>query len=410
MGGMSSRRRPSRTAATLAGLAAALVVSACGSSGDSPDRPDGPRQAHALVQFDTLDDELPFDEPVALRVRSAQIDSAEVVSGDGETLSGSVDDDGLTWTSDTRPEPGTEYAIPLTASDRFGRSHTMTEDVVVAPVPEGNRLTLAMQPSNESVVGVGAPIVVRFDQPVTDRETIEREMRVSSDPQVTGSWHWVNDTEVRFRPEEYWPAGTNVAVDLEFSGVQAGEDLWGGRSYHLEFEVGAEHIAEVDADTYTMTVNIDGETEHTWDTSLGAPDFATRNGTYVVLEKFEERNMTSCNANITCDPNDPDYYDVDTDWAVRLSYSGTFVHSAPWSEQAQGEDNVSHGCINLNDANGETFFNLVRYGDVVTVRNSTREADDLVERGDPGMVDWNKPWSEYVAGSALGEAITTGEL
>ncbi|WP_166345305.1 L,D-transpeptidase [Phytoactinopolyspora limicola] len=388
----------------LAGVGAAVALSSCG-GGD-----DGTRQVSALTQLTGADGSASFAEPVTLRVRAGQVETVDVVSADGVPLDGSVDDDGRSWTSDTRPEPGASYDVDLTATDPFGGTHTFRETFEVEDVPDGERLTLTMQPSNESVVGVGAPIVVRFEQPITDRATIEREMYVSSDPQVVGSWHWVNDSEVRFRPEEYWPAGTHVALDLEFNGVQAGDDLWGGRSYHLEFEVGSEHVAEVDADTHTMTVAIDGETTHTWDTSLGAPDFATRNGTYVVLEKFEERNMTSCNANITCDPSDPHYYDVDADWAVRLSYSGTFVHSAPWSEGSQGADNVSHGCINLNDANGETFFDLVRYGDIVTVTNSTRDADDLVARGDPGMVDWNQPWAEYVAGSALGEEITTREL
>jgi lipoprotein-anchoring transpeptidase ErfK/SrfK len=386
------------------GAGVAFAMAAC--AGDDADM----RHAHALTQLSGTGDDVSFAEPVTLRVRAGQIESAEVVSAEGETLDGEVGDDGRTWTSHARPEPGESYDVTVAAVDHFGDAHTFDDVLEVGEVPDGERLTLTMQPSNESVVGVGAPIVVRFEQPVTEREAVEREMHVSSDPQVAGSWHWVDDTEVRFRPREYWPAGTQVALDLELNGVQAGEELWGGRSYHLEFEVGAEQVAEVDADEYTMTVTVDGETEHTWDTSLGSPDFATRNGTYIVLEKFEERNMTSCNANITCDPNDPDYYDVDTDWAVRLSYSGTFVHSAPWSEEAQGEDNVSHGCINLSDANGETYFTMVRYGDIVTVENSTREADDLVERGDPGMVDWNQPWDQYVSGSALGEEITTGEL
>ncbi|NIS33128.1 MAG: hypothetical protein GWN07_21870, partial [Actinobacteria bacterium] len=57
------------------------------------------------------------------------------------------------------------------------------------------------------------------------------------------------------------------------------------------------------------------ETVATWDTSLGAPEFATRNGTYIVLSKDEEYRMTSCNANITCDEDDPEYYDVDTKFA-----------------------------------------------------------------------------------------------
>ncbi|NDL57814.1 L,D-transpeptidase family protein [Phytoactinopolyspora sp. XMNu-373] len=398
MGGMR------RSIIAMLGLGVALALAAC--AGDESEV----RHARALTQLAGTGADVSYAEPLTLRMRAGQIESAEVVSADGEALPGDIDDDGRTWTSTTRPEPGTNYDVMVTASDSFGESHVFDDELTVAEVPDGDRLTLTMQPGNESVVGVGAPIVVRFTQPVTEREAVEREMHVSSDPQVVGSWHWVSDTEARFRPQEYWPAGTRVALDLELNGVQAGEELWGGRSYHLEFEVGSEHIAEIDANDYTMTVNVDGETEHTWNTSLGAPEFATRNGTYVVLEKFEERNMTSCNANITCDPSDPHYYDVDADWAVRLSYSGTFVHSAPWSEESQGEDNVSHGCINLNDANGETYFNMVRYGDIVTVENSTREADDLVERGDPGMVDWNQSWDEYVAGSAVGEAITTGEF
>jgi hypothetical protein len=117
--------------------------------------------------------------------------------------------------------------------------------------------------------------------------------------------------------------------------------------------------------------------------------------------------MTSCSADITCDANSPEYYDLEVDWSVRLTWSGTFVHSAPWSEGSQGNANVSHGCINLSDANGRTYYELARYGDLVTVTNSTRDASDLVARGDPGMVDWNLPWSEYVAGSALGRPITT---
>jgi hypothetical protein len=116
--------------------------------------------------------------------------------------------------------------------------------------------------------------------------------------------------------------------------------------------------------------------------------------------------MTSCNADITCDEGNPEYYDVETEFAVRLTNSGTFVHSAPWSETAQGEDNVSHGCLNLNETNAKTYFELAQYGDVVEVVNSTRPADDLVQRGDPGMVDWNLSWDQLLAGSERGEFTT----
>jgi hypothetical protein len=81
-------------------------------------------------------------------------------------------------------------------------------------------------------------------------------------------------------------------------------------------------------------------------------------------------------------------------WATRLSYSGTYVHAAPWSLGAQGERNVSHGCINVSPADAEWFFGFTRRGDVVDVVNSPA-APKLT---DPGTADWNIPWEQWKAG------------
>lgn len=394
-----------RFLAVLFGLVTTVLLGACGGADG-----DGGRAPGELPRLIGIEAEVPFDEPVTLGVQKGTIDSVEVLPEGGEPLAGLVGDDGSTWSSNTPPEPGTNYAVTVVASDAYGNAHTLSDSFVVAGVPDTDRLTLSMQPSDGEVVGVGAPIVVRFDQSVSNREEVEQSMHVASSPQVVGSWHWVSSREVHFRPEEYWPVGTKVAVSLDLNGVQAGDGLWGGRSYDMAFEVGSSQIAQIDAATHTMSIVVDGTTTATWNTSLGAPEFATRNGTYIVLSKEPKRQMTSCNADITCDKNSPEYYDLEVDWAVRLSWSGTFVHSAPWSEDVQGSDNVSHGCINLSDANGHAYFDMARYGDPVTVVNSTRGPEDLVSSGDPGMVDWNMTWAQYVDGSALGAEITTDAL
>lgn len=389
------------------GLIAALVLTGCG-GGPDEERPDAPRAVSALPRLVGLGDDVAYDEPVTVSVENGKIESAEVTPEGGEPLPGAVNDDGA-WVSEGRPEPGATYAVSVVAADAHGSTHTLDGALSVAGVPDGNRLTLSMQPADGETVGVGAPIVVRFDQEVGERKTVEQAMHVASSPQVVGAWHWVSSTEAHFRPKETWPAGTQVAVNLDLNGVQAGDELYGGRSYDLAFTVGEARATRVDAATHTMNVVVDGTTVATWDTSLGAPEFATRNGTYIVLSKEEKRQMTSCNADITCDPASPEYYDLEVDFAVRLTWSGTFIHAAPWSESSQGAANVSHGCLNLSLANGQTFFESARYGDLVTVANSTREATDLVDRGDPGMADWNLPWDAYVAESALGE-ITTDAL
>jgi lipoprotein-anchoring transpeptidase ErfK/SrfK len=394
----------------LAGLAASIIVALTACSGDDSggESPGGgateaPEAAPAPEL--TVPAEVPFDQNLTLEVENGTITSAEIFPAEGgDPLDGTVD--GALWVSASPPLPATAYDVTVEAADSDGASHTLTGSFTVAEVPDGQRLTLDVIRGGGQVVGVGMPIIVKFDQAVDDRAAVESAMRVASDPQVPGAWHWLSSQEVHFRPKEYWPARAHVRVDLDLNGVQAGENLWGGRAYSYDIEIGDEHIAKVDASTHSFSLIKNGETVATWDTSLGAPEFATRTGTYIVLSKDRERNMTSCNADITCDESDPEYYDVDTEFAVRLTNSGTFVHSAPWSETAQGEDNVSHGCLNLNETNAQTYFDLAQYGDVVEVVNSTRPADDLVQRGDPGMADWNLSWERLLTASARGEFTT----
>ena len=80
----------------------------------------------------------------------------------------------------------------------------------------------------------------------------------------------------------------------------------------------------------------------------------------------------------------------------RISNDGEFVHENPNSVGAQGHTNVSHGCINLSEANATWFFNHMGIGDVVEVTNS----------GGPQLPvwdlygDWGVPWSTWSAGNA----------
>ena len=402
----SVRARRGRLAALA--LVATVLAAGCSANslGDAEPEPTATTEPVLVAPTATV----PYDQPVTVQVRDGTLESVTVTAEDGEELGGTLAEDGSTWISAEPPLPGTGYGITTEVADEVGDPVTLTGTFNVATVPDSNRLTLTLQPGDGDMVGVGAPIVVRFDQEVSDQAAVEAAMHVASAPQVVGSWHWVSSAEVHFRPQKPWPAGTRVGVDLELNGVQAGDGLWGGRAYAYEFTVGNAQVAAIDAANHTMTVTVDGAPVGTWDASLGRPEFATRNGTYVVLAKDQTKRMNSCGANITCDASSPEYYDLEVDWSVRLTWSGTFVHSAPWSEGSQGNANVSHGCINLSDANGRTYFELARYGDLVTVTNSTRDASDLVARGDPGMVDWNLPWPEYVAGSALGLPVTTDAL
>jgi hypothetical protein len=93
-----------------------------------------------------------------------------------------------------------------------------------------------------------------------------------------------------------------------------------------------------------------------------------------------------------------DSYDLSVYWATRVTWSGEYVHAAPWSEGSQGAANVSHGCTGMSTENAEWFFDHVRQGDIVHVVNSQGA---MMTPFDNGFGDWNLTWDQWKQGSAL---------
>ena len=83
-------------------------------------------------------------------------------------------------------------------------------------------------------------------------------------------------------------------------------------------------------------------------------------------------------------------------FAQRLTWSGQYIHAAPWSVGSQGKRNVSHGCTNVSDGNAKWLYDNTHIGDPVVVRGTPRKLD-----WGNGWTDWDRPWDQYVKGSAL---------
>ncbi len=81
--------------------------------------------------------------------------------------------------------------------------------------------------------------------------------------------------------------------------------------------------------------------------------------------------MNSETVGISAD--DPEAYDIDdVQWAMRLTYSGEFIHAAPWSVGSQGCANVSHGCTGMSTADAGWLYAMSRRGDVVEYTGTDR--------------------------------------
>lgn len=214
----------------------------------------------------------------------------------------------------------------------------------------------SFNPVNGSIVGAAKPIYINFQRPIANRQMAEDAIHISSVPPVPGKFYWTSDTQLRWRPQDFWPAGTVVNIDA------------GGTK--SSFSVPEQLVATIDDSTKEMEVMRDGELIKTFPVSLGKSGYETKNGTYYVLEKFDEIVMDSSTYGVPVDDPSGEGYKLDVEDAVRIDNSGIFVHSAPWSVGAQGNSNVSHGCINLSPANAQWFFDNFGSGDAIVIKNT----------------------------------------
>jgi lipoprotein-anchoring transpeptidase ErfK/SrfK len=410
-------RKPLTTTVLLvASVAASMLLSGCAGlqvragsgspTGPASSAPATPMQPPRLVVASPA----PWNTPLEVATTSGTLASVVVTDKTSLlTLPGTVDATSGKWVSIEPPDPGATYRIAAQVTD--GSTTTdLTGAVKVTAQPSSTKIHFGILPGTGAVVGVNAPIVIRFDHNVTRKADVENALTVASTTPVVGAWHWVSASEVHFRPQNPWPTHTKVRVTLALDHVQVSSTRYGNRDATSTFTIGDAHETIVDDKTKTFTFKVNGKVLYTWPTSLGRPEYVTRTGNYIVLEKDPLREMTSCAAKITCDKTSKDYYDLQVQWATRLSWSGTFIHAAPWSVAKQGLVDSSHGCIHLTIDRAKTYFDLAQYGDIVRVLNTGRPIDDLVQRGDPGATDWNTTWPVWLAGSAVGAEITTEPL
>jgi hypothetical protein len=125
--------------------------------------------------------------------------------------------------------------------------------------------------------------------------------------------------------------------------------------------------------------------------SYGEADKArniTRSGTHVVSEKYADFYMSNPAAG---------YSNAHERWAVRISNNGEFIHANPASAGAQGNTNVTNGCINLSTEDAHQYFLSAIYGDPVEVTGTTIQ----LSYSDGDIWDWAVDWPTWQSMSAV---------
>ncbi len=388
-----------RTTALLV-LASALAVAGCQSGAGTSGalRQTMPRQAQAANQAGKASVSLAMAVQPAPRAVNVRPDhhvtvsatggslSSVVVSRGGTVVAGRMTPDSTAWRSSQRLSTGTTYTVTAVGVARDGTTKTLTSTFTT--LTPKTTSSVYVTPSGGSVVGVGMPVIVTFGRSVHNRDAAIQALAVTSTPPVLGGWRWFSSRQVQWRPVHYWPAGTKVSVRADLSGVELSPGVWGRSSTTRTFAVGSAMVSTVNIRTHTMTVTRNGKVIRTIPITTGKPGWETRNGIKVLITREPTRRMDAATSGIP--KNSPNYYNVVVQYAMRLTWSGEFIHAAPWSVGSQGHANVSHGCTGMSTAHAAWFFANSKIGDVVVYTGGHR----AMEWGN-GYTAWNMSFDRW---------------
>ncbi|MFE3445318.1 Ig-like domain-containing protein [Nocardia sp. NPDC059180] len=329
--------------------------------------------------------------PMNFEVEDGKFTNVSLLTPEDQPVAGALAADGRSWATSEPLGYGRTYKL---VAEAVGLGGATTSTMSFTTTSPDSKTKPYLIPGEGEVVGIGQPVAIQFDENIPDRKAAQEAIKITTEPAVEGAFYWVNNREVRWRPEHFWAPGTKVTIDVNVYGKDLGDGLYGQDDIHSFFTIGDAVIFTADDNTKQVTVQKNGQVIRTMPTSMGKDSTPTDNGVYIVADKHREIIMDSSTYGVSV--NSADGYRTPVDFATRISYSGIFFHSAPWSVGQQGYSNTSHGCLNLSPADAAWVFENAKRGDVTIVQNTVGGTLSGVD----GLGDWNVPWSEWKAGNA----------
>jgi lipoprotein-anchoring transpeptidase ErfK/SrfK len=323
---------------------------------------------------------------VTVTVAKGKLKSVHVASGGG-TASGTMSPDGTSWRTRWPLRTGAHYSVTATALGSDGKTTTSTSSFrTLTPAATFQAQTVL---GFHQTYGVGMPITITFNTPVTHKAAVERAIEIKSSNPVVGAWAWDGDQSVSFRTRNYWPQHTNVSFDAHFNGLEIARGVYGTGNLSQSFRIGNSLIGVTSTKTHKTHIYWKNKPYAVWTDSSGASGDDTANGAYLTIEKANPTLMSG-----------PGYKNVPVYWSVRFTWSGNYYHDAPWSLGQQGVVNVSHGCVNLSPAHSQWYYQHAHPGDPITVIGSP-----VAGKWDDGYTQWFLTWKQMLHDSATHLAV-----
>ncbi|MBV8541011.1 MAG: L,D-transpeptidase family protein [Pseudonocardiales bacterium] len=373
----------------------ASVLAAC--SGGSPGPSGGSAPPRPQAQVSTL----PADKatnvsptlPVSVRVTKGVLQQVVLTNPDGRAVAGTLSADRSSWVSAEPLGYGKTYTWSGSAAGADHLSVPVAGSfTTVSPL---RQLHATLNIGDGDTVGIAAPIILQFDDHVSDKAAVERALQVQASVPTVGSWAWLPDdnggSRAHYRPKDYWQPDTHVTVTAKLYGVALGGGSYGMEDISTKFTIGRAQIVRADVDSHRMIVIRDGQEVMNFPASYGLssdPNRNTTSGIHVVMNKAQTVLMSN---------RAYGYVNIPEHWAVRISNNGEFIHANPETTGVQGSANVTHGCVNLSTANAQEYYSSAIFGDPVEVTGSPTP----LTGADGDIYDWTVPWDAWLAMSAL---------
>ncbi|MEU3011797.1 L,D-transpeptidase [Nocardia asteroides] len=400
---MARRRWPAGLVAVLM-----LLVAACGGTGSDRDGDAAPPAPVITVTPGAGATEVDPLGQVRVTTSDGELTAVTMTNEQGRPVEGLFTPDRTAWKPTEPLGYGHTYTVEASALTVTGRVGPITSSfTTLAPNNQTKvyfRTTggTALEPSGS--YGVGTVVVAHFDEDVPDRATAEQRLGVTTDPPVAGNWYWLDNRNAHWRPQNYYQPGTKVSLAADIYGKDLGGGLYGQEDTRTSFTIGPSHVSVVDDNDKQVQVFENGTLIRSMPTSMGMGGsevvagktitFWTQPGTYTVMDKANPVIMDSSTYGLPV--NSRLGYKEAIGWATRISTDGIYLHQLDDTIWAQGNTNVSHGCLNLSGENARWFYEFAQPGDVVEIRNTGGAPLEVWQNG-----DWSVPWDQWQAGSAL---------
>jgi lipoprotein-anchoring transpeptidase ErfK/SrfK len=337
--------------------------------------------------------DVPVSAELGLKVSGGRVTTVTLTDGDGKAVAGKLRADGSAWVPGKALKTKETYAASVVATSESGLTKTVTTKFTTMGAP-GRKTGTGLYLFDDKTYGVAMPVVVEFSPGIkkADRAAVQKRMFVDTTPAQPGVWSWTSSgTQAYYRGPKFWEPGTTLAVRIAVGGLPTGGGRYGDRDRSATAKIGRSFEMKVDNATKKMIVVENGKTVRTVPVSLGKSSTPSSSGVMVVMDKMAQ---TVFDTRAELGPQEG--YRIDIRYAQRLTWSGQYIHSAPWSVGSQGRRNVSHGCVNVSPANARWLFSNTLVGDPITVKGT----GDKLAYGN-GWTAWNVSWTEFVKGSAL---------